>query len=135
MGEFLPFAPEWLVIAITVLVALNFAGKTLAEASESWARVLGPLGKRWREIGQRRASERNDLREVRAADLADVTRQRDYFEARAQRCDADLNVREDYIAYDAKWHRETNLKAIEAGCEMPPHTSFRQWLLLPADGS
>lgn len=135
MVDWVSFAPSWLVWGVAIVVGLNFALKTLAETSESWAKVLGPLGRRWREIGQKRQQERSDLREVRAADLADVTRQRDYFEARAQRCDADLNVREDYIAYDAKWHRETNLKAIEAGCEMPPHTSFRQWLLLPAEGS
>ena len=120
-------APEWVTLAIVVFVALNYVGRILSEASESWAKVLGPLGRRWRERGLRRQEERAAERTVRMADLDDMTRQRDALDSALGTCRSSQERQFEYIAYDAEWHRDLRLAAIEAGCQVPEHKSFLQW--------
>lgn len=120
-------APQWLVLIVVVVVAINFIGRTLSEASESWARVLGPLGRRWRERGLRRQEARKELSESRALDLEDMKRQRDYLGEQLESCRSEHEPKDAYIQYDAHWHRDISLRAIEAGCEVPEHLSFLRW--------
>lgn len=130
MGDFtqaLENAPEWLVLVVVLVVAFNFIGRVLAEASESWARVLGPLGRRWRARGLRRQRERAELAEDRSRDLDDLRRQNDYLACQLNSCRAEHEPKDHFIEYDARWHREVSLRAIEAGCEVPAHLSFLQW--------
>ena len=125
--EIVRFGPEWLVVLVVVLVGVNYAGRMLAEASETWAKLLGPLGKRWRDRGLKRQQERINERDARQADLEDMTVQRDNLSKALSGCRRQEHLMSGYIEYDATWHRDTRLRAIEAGCEMPAHKSFLQW--------
>ncbi len=126
-NEIAAVGPEWLVALAVALLVLNWVGRVLAEASESWAKVLGPLGRRWRERGIARQEARAEASAVRMADLADVTRQRDYLDVELGLCRKSNELRATYIEYDAGWHRQTRLRAIEAGCDLPEHQSYLQW--------
>lgn len=128
MNEIAQFAPEWLVLIVVVAFALKYVGQLLSEASESWAKILGPLGRRWRANGLKRQQERVEAREIRAADFADVKGQLEYIADQLEQCRAASEQRDAFIAYDARWHRDLNLQAIEAGCEVPTYLTFRQWL-------
>lgn len=127
MDDILQRAPEWIVGIVVILVAVNYVGRLAAETSETWARLLGPLGRRWRERGLRRQEVRVEQREARAADLEDVMRQRDYLAGQLDTCRTEHETKDSYLAYDARWHHETLLTAISAGCELPAHLSLRQW--------
>lgn len=128
-NEIFTHLPEWAVIAVVVLVTMNYIGRMAAEASESWAKALGPLGKRWRERGIRRQEERKQDRTVRLDELEDVQRDRDYFKQKSRKQEVRLVVLEDgYLPYDAAWHRDVRLSAMEAGCELPEHKSYLEWL-------
>lgn len=121
------YGPQWLVVAVLVIVVLNYVGRMLSEASESWAKVLGPLGRRWRERGSRRQQERAAERAA-PADLKDMRRQRDYLDTELEKCRMANDSRADYIEYDADWHRDLRLRVIESGCgELPQHKSWTQW--------
>ncbi|WP_109527278.1 MULTISPECIES: hypothetical protein [Nocardia] len=128
MNEIAQFAPEWLVGIVVVAFALKYVGQLLSEASETWSRLLGPLGRRWRANGLRRQQERVEAREIRQADFADVTRQLEYISTQLEQCRAATESRDEFIAYDARWHRDLNLQAIEAGCDLPAYMTYRQWL-------
>ncbi|QCG77036.1 hypothetical protein SEA_EWALD_27 [Gordonia phage Ewald] len=121
--------PEWSVVVVVVAIALNYAGRMLAEASEWWAKVLGPLGRRWRERGIRRAEERRTERTVRLDEISDMTRDRDYFKTKAYAHEDRLHLLEDgYLPYDAEWHRNARLRAIESGCDLPDHKGYLEWI-------
>lgn len=125
--EFLSVAPEWLVaIAIAILV-FNWVGRMLSEASETWAKALGPLGRRWRNRGVARQEARHAERLGRMADLDDMTRQRDALDHALDRCRKSQESTHEYLAYDVDWHRNTSLSAIEAGCKLPEHKSYLRW--------
>ncbi len=128
-NEIVQHLPEWAVIAVVVLIALNYMGRMAAEASESWAKALGPLGKRWRERGIRRQEERRAARTVRLDELEDLERDRDYFKSKSRKQEVRLMVLEDgYLPYDAAWHRDLRLTAVEGGCELPTHKGYIEWL-------
>ncbi|QWS68149.1 membrane protein [Gordonia phage VanLee] len=127
--EIAQYLPEWSVVLVVVAVALNYFGRMLSEASESWAKALGPLGKRWRERGIRRAEERRAVRQGRLDELDDMERDRDYFKAKQRKTEDRLQLLEDdYLSYDAAWHRQVRLQAIDAGCELPEHIGYIEWL-------
>ncbi|WP_280503921.1 hypothetical protein [Nocardia farcinica] len=134
MGEVAAFAdllPPWLLILIAGLAGLNYLGQALAASSEQWARVLGPLGRRWRSKAQRRA-------EQEAADLSSLRRQVGNLAKEVnrltrrdeQRSAAEARLR-DYLVYDADWHWRTRLWAVESGNTLPEHLSFGQWEATP----
>lgn len=112
----------WLLLIVVALAFVRYAGQLLAEASESWAKILGPLGRRWRANGQRR-------RERVAADLLDMQRQVDWLSERLEAVEEDAQMRIEYIAYDAEWHVRDRLHGIAQGWERmpPPHQSFLQF--------
>ncbi|WP_146165192.1 MULTISPECIES: hypothetical protein [Nocardia] len=127
MDEIWQRAPEWAVGAVVILVAIGYIGRTAAETSETWARLLGPLGRRWRERGERRRQIRIEQREARAADLEDMTRQRDYLAGALDTCRSEHEATAGYLLYDARWHYDAELAAAAAGYESPAHLSLRQW--------
>lgn len=135
MGELAAFTnllPPWVLIVIAVAAAANYLGQALAAGSEQWARVLGPLGKRWRSKAQRRA-------EQEAADLSSLRRQVTNLAKEVnrltkrdeQRGAAEARLR-DYLVYDADWHWRTRLWAVESGNNLPEHLSFNQWEAAPS---
>ena len=119
----------WLLFLVVLVAALKWIGTALAESSESWARVLGPLGSRWRARGQR-AIRVDDLRRAReAADLEDMRRQVDYLSSRVQTLSDGMDLRDDYMQYDAEWHATIELRRAELGWVFPPppHQTYAEW--------
>ena len=126
-ADVLSASPEWLVGLVVALVLLNWLGRVLSEASETWAKILGPLGRRWRGRAQHRQETRAAERTARMADLEDMTRQRDALDAALSDCRTNQSDAWDYIVHDADWHRRLRLSAAEAGCSIPDHQSFTRW--------
>lgn len=127
LTEVLRLAPEWLVMIVIIVAVVSWVGRIASEASASWAKVLGPLGRRWRERGIARQEVRAEERTARMADLTDMTRQRDALESALDHCRASQSEVWDYLVYDVDWHRQFRLAAAENGCEVPPHQSFMRW--------
>lgn len=126
--EVLSAGPEWLVVLLAVLIGLKFAAQLISEASETGARLLGPLGRRWRERGLRRQEDRAKERTARMADLEDAERQRDSLAASLERSRREQETQAGYIEYDSMWHRDIRLQAIDSGCDkLLEHKSFLQW--------
>jgi hypothetical protein len=76
----------------------------------------------------RRQEERVAERTARQADLEDAIRERDYLDGALARCAQTTQIQGDYIEYDAQWHRDTRLTAIEAGCDkLLAHKSYLQF--------
>ncbi|WP_411815480.1 hypothetical protein [Gordonia sp. SND2] len=120
-------SPQWLVGLVVIIVILNWLGRAASEASESWAKLLGPLGRRWRNHGIARQAKRAAEHTARMADLEDMTRQRDSLASALLTCRQSQETAFDYLTYDAAWHREVRLQAAESGCELPSHLSFFRW--------
>lgn len=127
LTEVLRLAPEWLVMIVIIVAVVSWVGRIASEASASWAKVLGPLGRRWRESGIARQEVRAEERTARMADLTDMTRQRDALESALDHCRASQSEVWDYLVYDVDWHRRFRLAAAENGCEVPAHQSFMRW--------
>ena len=125
--EILRLGPEWLVGLVVIVVVLNWAGRVISEASETWAKLLGPLGRRWRARGLQRQEARAAERTARMADLEDVTRQRDTLADSLASCRQSQEITFDYLSYDTEWHRDVRLRAAESGCALPEHRSFLRW--------
>lgn len=110
--------PGWIVLAAFVIVGLTYLGRFLAEMSETWAKVLGPLGKRWRERGLRRQEQRNADNGGR---LDAIESDRDFYRARARRAE---QQHEQFLRWynecDQPFHRDLRIKAAESGCDLPP---------------
>lgn len=127
MSELLKVAPEWAVLLVILVAVFSWVGRIVSEASETWANVLGPLGRRWRDRGLARQEARAAERTARMADLEDMTRQRDTLDVALKKCRESQEVVYDWIDYDARWHRDVRLRAAEAGCDLPEHQSLFRW--------
>lgn len=91
MGEVTALAdrlPAWVLVLVAVAVVARYLGQMVAEASESWSRVLGPLGRRWREQAQRRRG-RGDVV------LEDLRHHVDYLAGRVDELMADARKRDE----------------------------------------
>lgn len=120
-----PETPGWLVLFVAIAIGLKYLAQFLSEANESFSKLLGPLGRRWRERGLERMRERAETSSFQLTAIAD---DRDFFKQRA----ADLEAeRRDLVGWytqcDQPFHRELAIKAAEAGCELPPWTPLSQW--------
>ena len=139
----------WLLLLVVIVVVFKFVGQALAESSESWSKVLGPIGRRWRTRGVRRVNahqaERQKIaqelrkqiaedaearRAAEAADLSDMRRQTETLERLLRNMTELLALHDDYLAYVARWHRDTSLHAAAAGWVFPPpdHMSFLEFV-------
>lgn len=120
--------PSWALVLIAALITLRYVGQVLAEASEWWARALGPLGRRWRVRSERRSADvvSADLL-VRVEYLAgQVQELRRHDRARSRREDQ----RDDYLVYDTQWHADLEQWAARNRVTLPPppHMTFREYL-------
>ncbi|WP_406234907.1 hypothetical protein [Nocardia sp. NBC_01009] len=130
MGEVTAVAqalPPWVLVVIAAAVGVKYLGQALAEGSEQWARILGPLGRRWRSRAERRT-------EKEAADLVALQRQVENLSVEVERLTARDKKRgefeeklREYLVYDANWHFRAQLAAAGAGTTLPDHMSFAQW--------
>ncbi|RDB46208.1 hypothetical protein [Tsukamurella tyrosinosolvens] len=120
-----PETPAWLVLLVAVGFGLKYAAQFLSEASESVAKVFGPLGRRWRTRGEERARERAETVALR---VSAITADRDFFEARAETLEADRRHMMDwYNRCDQPFHRALAIRAAEAGCELPEWEPLSRW--------
>lgn len=119
--------PPWVLIVIAAVVLAKYLGQALAEASEQWAKFLGPLGRRWRGRAAKRTEEE-------AADLSALKRQVRNLAGEVKRLtqkDRERGAFEEtcreYLVYDAAWHFRAHLAAATSGTALPEHMSFAQW--------
>ena len=125
--------PGWIVLAVAAAVGLKYLAQFLSEASESFAKVFGPLGRRWRARGEQRMQERadTDTRRVSA-----ITEDRDFFEKRsievekrAVKAENDNKVFMDwYLQCDQRFHRNVVISAAEKGCPLPEWKPLSEWI-------
>lgn len=120
-----PETPAWLVLLVAVGFGLKYAAQFLSEASESVAKVFGPLGRRWRERGHERARERSETVALR---VSAITADRDYFEQLAAESEEQrLAMLDWYNRCDQPFHRSLAIRAAEAGCELPEWVPLSRW--------
>ncbi|WIC89793.1 membrane protein [Gordonia phage Sapo] len=117
--------PGWVVLALFVAFGLKFLFQFLAEASESAAKLFGPLGRRWRSRAQERQAERqNEAPKL----LQTVREERDAFARRYRESEKNSQEFLDwYTNCDGPFHRRATLQAAETGCELPPWVPLSQW--------
>lgn len=135
--------PQVFVYLVLVVFVVGFVGSQLAQASEGFAKVFGPLGRYWR---RKLNQERNDRIEEfrREAKLAvdselGVVRKAEYASLKQQLIDVLDRVAEmerneviyqAYTVEDAEWHRSINIKLAEMGVlesPLPDRIPFSQF--------
>ena len=130
MGELVGVVERYplLVALVAAAVAFRWIAGQVAEGSELWAKALGPLGAWWRG----RAERRRDARDAReAADMRDVKRQLKYLRGRVDVMSAHIELVDDYLAYDARWHADHELELAARQIEMVPrHLTFAEFRAL-----
>ena len=120
-----PETPAWVVLLVCIGFGLKYAAQFLSEASESVAKVFGPLGRWWRERGHERARERSETVALR---VSAITADRDYFEALALESESEKRAMMDwYYRCDQPFHRALAIRAAEAGCELPEWEPLSRW--------
>lgn len=124
---------------LTILGVLLIAGyvlKIVAQASETSAKLLGPLGKRWREQGNRAARRADARRSEENQVIQDLRARVEYFVEQVEELkehgrqkEAEYEVKDAYLAYDAAWHGNTRIHAAEMGYQFPPpdHMMFNEF--------
>ncbi|SFA60768.1 hypothetical protein SAMN05444374_11619 [Rhodococcoides kroppenstedtii] len=112
----------WILYVIGAAVAYRYIGQTLAEGSTFWAKVL-PGGQWFRNRAERR-------RVTEAADLADLKRQVTTLDRRVRALSETAALYDDYLEYDARWHRDHNIYSAEQGWDFPPpvHITFHEFM-------
>lgn len=120
-----PETPAWLVLLVAVGFGLKYVAQFLSEASESVAKVFGPLGRRWRTRGEERARERAETVALR---VSAITADRDYFEKLAGRSEEQrLAMLDWYNRCDQPFHQDLTIRAAESGCELPEWVPLSRW--------
>ncbi|WP_032368601.1 hypothetical protein [Rhodococcoides fascians] len=117
---------------LTILGVLLIAGyvlKIVAQASETGAKLLGPLGKRWREQGNRAARRASTRRGEDNAVIADLRAQLDHFVTRVETLEKKSTQKDEYLTYDAEWHATNEIHAAEHGYDfpLPRHLTFNEF--------
>ena len=117
--------PGWIVLAAFVIVGLKYLGKFLAEASETWAKILGPLGKRWHERGARRQAERQAENSQR---FESIESDLEFYRARARRAE---RRNEQFLRWynecDQPFHHDLRIAAAENACGLPDWSPLSEW--------
>lgn len=108
----------WLLLIFGAAIALRFIGGVLAEASESWAKVLAPFGgHRWRDRAERKkAARRSSL----AKDYIDMETQIKRLSKRVTALATAMEIQEDYLIYDTEYHTTLEVQMVQNGYIMPP---------------
>lgn len=121
----LSMLPPWVLLALAVVVFLAYTLPRLAEASAAVAKILGPLGRYWRDRGQRRAAHHRDevqaearqlaqeiVNKVTPPDYAEMGRRLENMDARVRTLEESDRVQRAYIVYDAEWHFDDEMAAV-----------------------
>lgn len=139
--------PQAVVYLVLVVFVVGFLGSQFAQASEGFAKLIGPLGKFWRrkqedERRERKETIRNETRDfiqtvmhdIKPPDYESLKRQLVNVLERVAEMEQTEQINTAYLIQDAEWHRETDMKLAEAGLLTPPlparlpYTEFaRKW--------
>jgi hypothetical protein len=148
--QLLSHLPSALLYVVVFVVFLGFTLSRLAEASEAFAKVFGPLGRYWRRRVEQEKTDRIHDEAERKTAIKDETQQflrtvmsdikpPDYDSLKKQLINvlervADMEVTERintaYLIEDAKWHRETDLALAEQGIlkhPLPERKSYSEF--------
>lgn len=115
----LDFSQHWPSLAwiVPVAVIAFYVLKFLAVAHEPVAKILGGVGRRWRDSAESK-------QKAAAGELGAL---REEVKALSERVDS-LQIRDqiywDYCLYDENWHREDQMRRIAAGQPVTGHMSF-----------
>lgn len=118
--------PGWIVLAAFIIVGLKYLAQFLAEASETWAKLLGPLGKRWRRRGERRQAERA---ETAGGQITSLESDVKFYRARSRRFERDhARFLAWYYEVDQPFHNDVTIAAAEAGARLPDWQRLSDWM-------
>lgn len=119
-----------------IILIIGYAMKIVSQASETASKYLGPLGRRWREQGNRssrraeaRRSEENQVIQDLMARVEYFVEQVEELKEHGRQKEAEYEVKDAYLAYDAAWHGNTKIHAAEVGYQFPPpeHMTFNEF--------
>lgn len=125
-----------LLLVLAILLTVGYALKILSQASETISALLGPVGKHWREKGNRVARRAEARRREDNEVIEDLRRRLEYFvdqvkelKAHADEKAGAYELKDDYLTYDAEWHATNEIHAAEQGYEFPPpkHMTFNEF--------
>ncbi len=127
LAPFLDKLPPWVLPVLAAVVFANYIARAAAESSETWARILGPVGRRWRSRAARRAEgEAEDIR-VLKRQVSNLAREVNRLTAKDQeRREFEDKIRA-YLTYDGTWHFRAQIAAASSGATLPDHLSFTEW--------
>lgn len=124
---------------LTILGILLIAGyvlKIVSQASETVSKALGPVGRRWRDQGNRVARRAEARRSEENQVITDLKQRLEYFvgmvkdiETASREKERVYEVKDDYLAYDAQWHADQSIHAAEHGYQFlpPKHMTFNEF--------
>lgn len=117
--------PSWALILVAALAFLNFLFARIAEAYEGFARLFGPLGRRWRRKGLLRAEvHRKEVQaearvlareiagEIEPPDYQEMGRRLNNMDRRVKALEESDEIQRAFIAYDADWHFDDEMAAV-----------------------
>lgn len=117
--------PPWALLAVVVFVLLAYTLPRIAEASEALARLMGPVGRYWRDRGQRRDRRHQEelqkeakqlakqiVAEVQPVDYQEMGRQLENMDRRVRTLERSNEVQKAFIVYDAEWHFDDELSSV-----------------------
>ncbi|AJA43330.1 hypothetical protein VC60_gp29 [Mycobacterium phage Sbash] len=133
--------PPWILLALAALVLLAYALPRIAEASASLAKLMGPIGRYWRNRGLRRAAERDAelqaearelakqiVAEVTPPDYAEMGRRLANMERRVVSLEESDQIQRAFIVYDEEWHFNDALSAVgRPDCAPAPRLTHNQF--------
>lgn len=133
-----------LLTILAILLTFGYALKILSQASETISALLGPVGRRWREQGNRVARKSEARRAEDNQVITDLKARVEYFVGQVQELkdhgakkEAEYEIKDAYLAYDANWHGNVKIHAAESGYEFPPpnHLTFNEFRRQSTDGA
>lgn len=135
--------PQVFVYLVLVVFVFGFVGSQLAQASEGFAKVFGPLGRYWRrKLDQERKDKiaefrreaklavNSELGVARKAEYASLKQQLNDVLDRVAEMERNEIVYQAYTVEDAEWHRKINIKLAELGileAPLPERIPFSQF--------
>jgi hypothetical protein len=125
-----------IITAFGVLFLIYYGLKVAAQASDTFASMLGGLGRRWMSQKQRAQAAAEAGRTATNLVVEDMRGELKHFVGRVERLSGQVqtlqenaDLRDDYLAYDTEWHAEIDRHAAAVGWEFPPprHLSFTEF--------
>lgn len=136
LGDLANRLPGWVLVVLAASALVARLGQVLASASDSWAKLLGPLGRRWRAQAERRTGRGDAVTADMQREIDRLTGRVDALVKRDQERDAedrDRDLREHdrdrYLVYLIRRLKDIEMWAAEHLLDLPPPPvlSFDEW--------